>query len=112
MRARNGAILDSVLCFSPTGGRESGFEPFSIYVRNSAGVERWECELGSQPCRQYLRRRTPAPLSLALRLPPGQYGLTFYNLDQQHVENCTVAADGVLDLSATDHDFGLVFKRH
>jgi hypothetical protein len=82
-----------------------------VYVRNFAGVELWECELGGQPCRQYLRRRTPAPLSLALRLPPGQYRVTLYDLDRQQAENRTVAAESVVDLGATDHDFALVLKR-
>ena len=82
-----------------------------VYVRNFAGTELWECQLEGHPCRQYLRRRTPAPLNIALRLPPGQYETTLYDLDRQHTENRIVAADGNLELGTTDHDFALVLKR-
>ncbi|MHB8900955.1 MAG: glycoside hydrolase 5 family protein, partial [Thermoguttaceae bacterium] len=82
-----------------------------VYVRNFAGVDLWECKLGGDPCRQYLRRRAPAPMKIALGLPPGQYQLTLYDLDTQQAEPRSVAADGILDLGATDHDFAMVLKR-
>jgi hypothetical protein len=82
-----------------------------VYVRNFAGVELWECQLENHPCRQYLRRRSPAPLSITFGLPPGQYQATLYDLDRQQSANRLLAGDGSLDLGATDHDFALVLKR-
>lgn len=82
-----------------------------VYVRNFAGIELWECQLDRHPCRQYLRRRTPVPLNISLRLPPGQYQTTLYDLDQQHAEARIVGADENLELGTTDHDFALVLKR-
>ncbi len=82
-----------------------------LYVRNFAGIELWECQLDRHPCRQYLRRRALAPLNIALRLPPGQYQTTLYDLDRQHAENRIVAADGNLNLGTTNHDFALVLQR-
>ncbi len=82
-----------------------------VYVRNLAGVDLWECQLGGHPCRQYLRRRAPAPMKIALDLPLGQYQLTLYDLDTQQAEPRTLPADSLLDLGTTDHDFAIVLKR-
>jgi len=82
-----------------------------VYVRNFAGIERWECQLDGHPCRQYLRRRARVPLNIALRLPPGQYQTTLCDLDRQHAENRIVGADDNLELGTTAHDFALVLKR-
>ncbi len=82
-----------------------------VYVRNFAGIELWECQLDRHPCHQYLRRRTPAPLNDAFRLPPGQYQTTLWDLDGQRAENRIVAADDNLDSGTTNHDFALVLQR-
>lgn len=82
-----------------------------VYVRNFAGAELWECKLDRQPCRQYLRRRTPAALGISFHLPAGQYQATVYDLDRQQVETRSVAAESELSLGTTDHDFALVLKR-
>jgi len=82
-----------------------------VYVRNLAGIEKWEAEVGRHRREQFLRKRAAAPLRLELQLPAGQYEATIYDLDEQKVASQIVTANGLLDLGATDHDFALVLKR-
>lgn len=82
-----------------------------VYVRNLAGIEKWESDVGRHRRQQYLRQRTAVPLRLELQLPEGQYEATIYDLDEQKATSRTVTASGLVDLGVTDHDFALVLKR-
>ena len=78
------------------------------YVRNYAGSELWECRMGRDPWRQYLRRRQAAPLQVEIELPEGAYTLTLYDLDRQEKTARPWPGRGVVDLGRTDHDFAMV----
>lgn len=82
-----------------------------VYVRNLAGIENWEADMGRHRRQQYLRKRAAAPLRIELQLPVGQYEATIYDLDAQKATSQIVTASGLVDLGATDHDFALVLKR-
>lgn len=90
--------------------REDGREML-VYVRNLAGIDKWECGKPPRRRQQYLRRRAPVPLRLAFQLPAGSYDVQVYDLDEQKATRRSVLANGTLDLGTTDHDFALVIKR-
>ncbi|NOY80046.1 MAG: LamG domain-containing protein [Kiritimatiellaeota bacterium] len=83
-----------------------------VYIRNLAGIERWDSETGRRRRTQYLRRRRASLLTVEFRLPgDGTYALRIYDLDRQSVTRRKVPASHRLDLGTTDHDFAVVFAR-
>jgi hypothetical protein len=90
--------------------REDGREML-VYVRNLAGIDKWECGKPPRRLQQYLRRRASAPLRLAFQLAEGSYDVQVYDLDEQKATTRAVSGTGSLDLGTTDHDFAMVIKR-
>ena len=82
-----------------------------IYIRNTAGIELWECKVrGNRAWRQYLRQRKPAELRVKLDLPRGAYTARIYDLDAQQVKERTVRAGDTMALGVTDHDFAVLLN--
>lgn len=82
-----------------------------IYVRNLAGIEKWEFASAGRHNEQFLRKRAKTPLRLTFQLPEGRYDVQLYDLDEQKVSSQVIAGNGRLDLGVTDHDFALILKR-
>jgi len=81
-----------------------------VYVRNYAGAEAWDCDMGRHRWRQHLRRRAPSHLRVSCLPPSGTYRITIHDLDAQTAETRDMRSSEVLDLGVTDHDFGLVLR--
>jgi hypothetical protein len=78
-----------------------------VYVRNFAGVRRWEAERYGV---QYLRTRRAAPLTIRLNRPES-YRATFYDLDARTQRAETWAGGKTLESGETEHDFVIVLRR-
>ncbi|MCY2995606.1 MAG: hypothetical protein NTY19_48320 [Planctomycetota bacterium] len=73
---------------------------------------RWSLTAGAGELRYWICGAQPEQqFSLSAPIRAWQYQATLYDLDRQQSENRLLAADGVVDLGATDHDFALVLKR-
>jgi hypothetical protein len=80
-----------------------------LYVRNFAGVERWDSP-GAPRATWYLRRRAAAPLALTTNLP-GRFTADVWDLDTGAHSSRTVSAGQAVELGTTDHDFAVLLKR-
>ncbi len=80
-----------------------------LYVRNFAGVERWDSP-GTPRTTQYLRKRAAAPLTITTILP-GRFTADVWDLDTGVHSSRTVSAGQALELGTTDHDFAVLLKR-
>lgn len=88
--------------------RRDGAEAL-LYVRNFAGVERWDSP-GNPRTTQYLRKRATAPLVLTVDLP-GRFTADIWDLDTHAHTTRAVVSGESLELGATDHDFAVLLMR-
>ena len=88
---------------NPREGLQEGL----CYIRNIAGIEGWTVRDDRQ---MYMRHRAAAPLTVELRLPPGEAVVRVVDLDTGASSTHPIAGRGTLDLGTTDHDFALKWQ--
>ncbi len=85
------------------------FSEVLVYVRNYAGTDEWVNERGNgRRWTQFLRKRSPAALKIALDLPENGYRVQVMDLDEKMSTTWECGAKDAIDLGVSEHDFGLV----